>query len=109
VKAIVYHRYGPPDVLRLEEVPRPIPGDKEVLVRVHAATLGDGTEDYEIPGAVTEARIEIHETPAQAHYRQNLQISDFNGFWGVPPGITWPAREPAQGLFGASRAPSPPR
>ena len=39
MKAIVYRRYGSPDVLRLEEVPTPIPKDGEVLVRVHAASV----------------------------------------------------------------------
>jgi NADPH:quinone reductase-like Zn-dependent oxidoreductase len=39
VKAIVYTRYGSPDVLQLEEVPKPIPGDNEVLIRIYAATV----------------------------------------------------------------------
>jgi NADPH:quinone reductase-like Zn-dependent oxidoreductase len=39
MKAAVHTRYGPPDVVRIEEVPRPIPGDKDVLVRVHATTV----------------------------------------------------------------------
>src|SRR5687767_4735200 len=38
MRAVVHHKYGPPDVLRLEEVPRPTTGDGEVLVRVHAAS-----------------------------------------------------------------------
>jgi NADPH:quinone reductase-like Zn-dependent oxidoreductase len=38
MKAIVYRSYGPPDVLRLEDVPRPVAGDGQVLVRVHAAS-----------------------------------------------------------------------
>jgi NADPH:quinone reductase-like Zn-dependent oxidoreductase len=37
--AVVHDRYGPPDVLRLEDVARPVPKDDEVLVRVRATTV----------------------------------------------------------------------
>ena len=37
MKAITYSSYGPPDVLRLEDVSRPVPKDDEVLIRVRAA------------------------------------------------------------------------
>ncbi|MFB7124494.1 MULTISPECIES: NADP-dependent oxidoreductase [unclassified Kitasatospora] len=37
MKAVRLHAYGGPEVLRYEEVPRPVPGPGEVLVRVHAA------------------------------------------------------------------------
>jgi NADPH:quinone reductase-like Zn-dependent oxidoreductase len=39
MKAVVHDRYGPPEVLRLEEVDRPHPADDEVLVRVQATTV----------------------------------------------------------------------
>ncbi len=40
MKAAVYDRYGPPEVLRIDEVPVPVPRDGEVLVRVHASVVG---------------------------------------------------------------------
>ncbi len=42
IKAIVYHTYGSPDVLKLEEVQKPVPQDDEVLVKVLAASAAAG-------------------------------------------------------------------
>ena len=39
MRAVVHDRYGPPDVLRLDEVDRPVPREDEVLVRVCATTV----------------------------------------------------------------------
>jgi NADPH:quinone reductase len=39
MKAIVIHEYGPPEVLRYEEVPDPVPRQGEIRIRVHAATV----------------------------------------------------------------------
>ncbi len=41
MKAIVYTKYGPPDVLKLEEVEKPTPREDEVLIKVHAASIND--------------------------------------------------------------------
>lgn len=40
MRAAVYHEYGPPNVVRIEEVEKPTPKDHQVLVRVRASTVG---------------------------------------------------------------------
>jgi len=39
MKAVVYREYGPPDVLKIEDIEQPTPQDKQVLVRVHATSI----------------------------------------------------------------------
>ena len=46
MKAMVRQTYGPPDVVELKDVPKPVPQPDEVLVRVHAAGVNMADVDY---------------------------------------------------------------
>ena len=62
MQAVIQDRYGPPEILRVAEVERPVPGEGEVLVRVHASTVTRGDamgvrhEDYKFVRLVTGIR-----------------------------------------------------
>jgi len=46
MKAAVRHEYGSPDVVKLEEIPKPTPRDDEVLVKVHAVSLNSSYWEF---------------------------------------------------------------
>lgn len=52
MKAVVCTRYGPPEVLELADVAKPVPGDNEVLVKIHATSchIGDvKVRSFDVP------------------------------------------------------------
>ena len=52
MKAIIWTRYGPPDVLQLREVKKPVPRDNEVLIRIYSGTVTAGdceTRELKLP------------------------------------------------------------
>ena len=64
MRAVVYDRYGPPDVLRVEEVPMPSPGAGQVLVKVAATSVN--LSDWEcLRGSPLYARIGGLRAPAR--------------------------------------------
>ena len=64
MKAVVYDRYGPPDVLRVEDVPVPSPGPSQVLVKVVATSVN--LSDWEcLRGDPMYARIGGLRSPAR--------------------------------------------
>jgi NADPH:quinone reductase-like Zn-dependent oxidoreductase len=53
MRAAVTERYGPPEVVKLREVPTPVPGDTEILVKIRATTVNSGdarVRGLRIPG-----------------------------------------------------------
>lgn len=56
MRAIVYDHYGPSDVLRLADVPKPVTDPDQSLVRIHAATVTGSTATRARSTAATASR-----------------------------------------------------
>ena len=67
MKAIVYHRYGSPDVLSLADVPKPRPKAGEILVRIHAASL-NALDWHSVRGKPYVARLSMGLRKPKRHF-----------------------------------------
>ena len=68
MRAVVHDRYGPPEVLRIEQVERPVPGRDEVLVRICATTV-NRTDCH----AVIDRRYPLERVADAARYVETQQ------------------------------------
>ena len=49
MRAVVHDRYGPPDVLRLADVEKPMPKEDEILIRIRATTVNRSNCGWRAP------------------------------------------------------------
>ncbi|MBV7508693.1 NAD(P)-dependent alcohol dehydrogenase [Bacillus sp. sid0103] len=102
MKAIVSNKYGPPDVLELIEVEKPIPGDNQVLVKIQAASVNFGNlvllkgepflarfafglfkPKYSVPGGDIAGQVEAVGKGVQLFQPGDEVFGDLSGFgWG---------------------------
>jgi NADPH:quinone reductase-like Zn-dependent oxidoreductase len=102
MRALIQDRYGSPDVLRIDDVPTPVPGDNDLLVRVKAASVN--ARDWHIMrGEPRLARLLDSSTFGRAAPKVRIRGTDFAGsVESVGGGVTrW---RPGDDVFGESGA-----
>jgi NADPH:quinone reductase-like Zn-dependent oxidoreductase len=100
LKAVVYTKYGGPEVLQIKEVEKPTPGDDEVLVKVHAVSVNDwdfGKLDgslfnrllsgfskpkHQILGSDIAGRVEVVGKNVTKFHQGDEVYGDLSGKWG---------------------------
>ena len=101
MKAVVYEKYGPPEVLQIREIPKPTPKDNEVLIKIHATNaatseaLGRRGESiigrliigirgprkrYQIPGMELAGEVEAV-GKNYTRFKPGDQVYGFTGVW----------------------------
>jgi NADPH:quinone reductase-like Zn-dependent oxidoreductase len=97
VKAAVYRRYGPPEVIRIQEVDPPVPGDGEVLIAVRAASINP-MDVHLMKGRPLIARLALGLTRPK-HNRPGVDLAGI--VEAVGSGVT--RFRPGDEIFGSSR------
>lgn len=84
MRAVLFDRYGPPDVLYVGTLPKPVPGPGEVLVRVHAGSVNGG----DLHGRAGEVRLVTDVKPRG--WPKPLGLDFAGEVAGLGPGVTGP-------------------
>jgi len=97
MKAVVYSRYGSPDVLQIREIPNPVPTDDQILIKIHAVSINGSDRESLIgkPGYVRMSGLLRPNNPilgsdiagvVEAVGKNNAEFQDGDKVFGEIPG-----------------------